>query len=279
MYADNSRLRYAVIFCLVFTLVAGCKTTGSRALADEEKQPQHSKRKWGTIALLVIGAGAAAVGGIALIRHLRAKGVSKINQQGAKGGGDFDQMVDNEGLDFDQLVDKYIALTRKRMENPDDEKMAKELAEIDKHLGDMVAKAGDEGDKLEADFDKKFDVLLKDPQYREFAIKDNQDKLAKLEAGELDGELRETIIKEMPNPRDNYQSFDAFLEAETTKARKLEVDSEDDIDDFELIDTEVEEFRRLWDNYEQAIDDFVEEIKGELQFSARWELSKLHDIQ
>ena len=254
MYSNNIRLRHAVIICLVLTLVAGCKTTGSRTLADEEGQQQSSKRKWGTIALLVIGAGAAAVGGVALVKRLRAKG----------------------GSEFDKMVDRYLTLMKKEAENPGDEKIAKELGEVGKELNNMFAKAGsDEAEKLEADFVAKKEALINDPSFRELEIKNLEEELLKLQAGELDEEMKADLFKQFPNPRDTYQSFDEYLEVTTAALRKHMTDGAD----FNLGDAQVEEVRRLWDNYDEVISEALELAKNSIKNLTQERIDELRNLQ
>ena len=116
---QNSGIIHLGIFCLVLALSGGCKTPGSRTLAEQEEQPQRGKRQWGGIALAVVGVAAGVFGGVKLSKFLLRS-------------------------DFDKQSDDYLKLMRKYAENPDDPHILDEMDDVRKRIEDLIDKADSE---------------------------------------------------------------------------------------------------------------------------------------
>ncbi len=188
----------------MLVLSGSCKTLGSRTQAEQEEQQQRGKRKWGGIALAVIGAAAVGFGGVKLAKLLMRS-------------------------DFDKQVDNYLKLMKKHGQNPDDEQIAKELEEVGDRIDGMMAKA--ESDDIIKSYNEKFEAkmetLTNSKSFRRLEIKNLEERLVRLQAGELDEDLltkaKTSMQSIVPNPKDTYKSFDEYLDA-TKKEIKAKLD-------------------------------------------------------
>ena len=160
MYSKNRGITHIVIFCLVLVLSGGCKTLGSKTHAEQEEQQQRGKRKWGGIALAVIGVAAVGFGGTQLTKLLKQS-------------------------DFNKQINNYLKLMKKHAQNPDDEQIARELEEVGDRIDGMIAKA--ESDDIIKSYNEKFEAkietLTNSKSFRRLEIKNLEERLARLQAG------------------------------------------------------------------------------------------------
>ena len=239
LYSKNRGIMHIVIFCLVLVLSGGCKTLGSRTQAEQEEQQQRGKRKWGGIALAVIGAAAVGFGGTKLAKLLK-------------------------NSDFNKQINNYLKLMKKHAQNPDDEQIAKELEEVGNRIDNLVTKA--ESDEIVKKYNEqlsaKMKTLRESESLRKLEIKHLEGRLANLQAGVLDEEMlveAKTFMQSIvPNPRNIYKSFDEYHDAARKEvlAKLNKIDESGAIQSTEVTfnEKQVDGLRKLWDDYDKTIE-------------------------
>ena len=240
LYSKNRGIMHIVIFCLVLVLSGGCKTLGSRTQAEQEEQQQRGKRKWGGIALAVIGVAAVGFGGTKLAKLLK-------------------------NSDFNKQINNYLKLMKKHAQNPDNEKIARELEEVGNRIDNLVTKA--ESDEIVKKYSEQFSAKMKtlreSESFRKLEIKNLEERLARLQAGVLDEEMlveAKTFMQSIvPNPKNIYKSFDEYHDAARkeiiAKLNKIDESGSMEVSSMTLKEKHVDELRALWDDYDKVIGD------------------------
>lgn len=211
-----------IVVCLM--LSSGCKTTGGRTLAEDDKQPQKGKLKLSTVALAAVGIAAGVFGSFKLSKYLLRS-------------------------DFDKQVDNLHKLIKKHSQNPDDDKVMVEMLEVQAKIENLAMEAT--GKELEDMLTKMSKVMLGLPDLdKQKAIRQVEANLTSLRAGEIPQDMHEQtrnlVLKTIPNPRDTYANLDDYTAAYLDEVGVDNVSSHKEIG-----------LDRMWNNYDEVIDEIT----------------------
>ncbi len=255
--------------------VAIANTDPPLVTVDDDKNPDEgspiSKNK-AVIGVVIVGAVVIAVlGGRALAKRMKGS-AKKIATEGGNLQGS-EVIEESEITAFNELLDDHKRLSKKFLENPDDEQALKEVTEAAERIDAMVKEAGsDERARrlavisIEATADAEGDPLLKNLQEAntpaaqqeakeaiEEAIEGVSEGLAQLRARDhselaLDDLAKQIVESNLPDPRKTYDNFEAYAAAHKNAAgTKSEA-----------------ELREQWDNYDEIFATRVEELTKNL---------------
>lgn len=237
-FLRSNRVIHTTIFCLVFALFSGCKTTGAgRHLADTNEGipsklplPHRSeKRRWSTLALAAVGIAVGAFGSVRLSKYLLKS-------------------------DFDKQLGRHLNLLKKQAKNPNDKAIKDELEKNIETMDKLIENANSKeiADGYQKKFDESVKKLEESGAYRGNLIKNTEEELAQLEAGEMDDKIFADVSKmvrtQIPNPRDTYKSFEDYLDAQQHIKQIREAGQQ-------VPEEYVDAQRRIWDDYDAAIEE------------------------